>query len=343
MTSIAADLHGRVYVADRIGSTIRVYGSDGIFLKTIGRQGSGPGEFQWPADVTFAENGRLYVRDAVRITVYTPGSTGGIADSLIQTWNLGGAGNLESRRSRIDHLGRYLYPGYQFRDGSLPRHFYVVYKEGQAGDTIGVPAYPGLEATRSARTVVGRRLLPGLSHVPFAPVPVWDATPAGTILSSSGGLYHLIETNVAGDTVRRIEGHDRAVRAVQPRERMDSLAALRRRLDSLPVPPSGILGMPAAVARLELPESRPAVIGVHVALDGTIWVERWPESTAFARVYDVLSADGLLLGIVASHEPLLRDPPPWFSSTAIWGVVHDSATDVQRVVKMQLTRGLGRR
>ncbi|HVX88540.1 MAG TPA: hypothetical protein VG940_06400, partial [Gemmatimonadales bacterium] len=59
--SVAVDGSGRIYVAERDPSVIKQYAPDGTFLRTIGRQGSGPGEFQVPF-IAIA-GGHLYVQD----------------------------------------------------------------------------------------------------------------------------------------------------------------------------------------------------------------------------------------------------------------------------------------
>ena len=45
-SEIRVDAAGRVYVLDDAPPMIRVYGDDGALLRTIGREGSGPGEFR---------------------------------------------------------------------------------------------------------------------------------------------------------------------------------------------------------------------------------------------------------------------------------------------------------
>lgn len=43
--SVALDATGRIYVSDANPAVIKVYAPDGTFLRTIGREGAGPGEF----------------------------------------------------------------------------------------------------------------------------------------------------------------------------------------------------------------------------------------------------------------------------------------------------------
>lgn len=44
VSRVLADVAGRIYVADALAHEIRVFGPDGTYLRTLGRQGGGPGE-----------------------------------------------------------------------------------------------------------------------------------------------------------------------------------------------------------------------------------------------------------------------------------------------------------
>ena len=341
--SVAADDEGRVYVGDRIGATIRAYDASGQYLGRIAREGQGPGEIVgWPADLLTGQDGSLTVRDAQRITVFVPREPGALPDSLAAIWTLPGYGNLSATRSgRVAESGEYLYPNYLFRDGELPRFFYLPLRDGvPTGDTLEVPGYASLAGRRSASYRVsqgGGRLLDGLSHVPFAPLATWDVTQGGTILSSDGADCRLIETNMAGDTVRVIAGPEVGSREIPPYEREDSLRALSARIDTLPVPIDQVRGLGEGVAERRLPRYLPCMIGIQVATDGSIWVERWPgEGQGQSRFYDVLDGDGELRGQLILQAPLVTDPPPFFGSRYLVGVVSDSITGVERVALFSL-------
>ena len=60
---IAVDFKDNIYIADRQDFTIKVFSSDGSFIRTIGRQGEGPGEFQFIGSLAFFPDGRLLVLD----------------------------------------------------------------------------------------------------------------------------------------------------------------------------------------------------------------------------------------------------------------------------------------
>lgn len=343
IVSVAADDDGRLYVGDRIGATIRAYDGDGRYLKQIARAGEGPGEiYGWPADVTMGPEGRLFVRDGTRITVFTPAMAGDVADSVATIWRLPGYGNLSSTRSRVSMTGEYYYPGYLFMDGQLPRFFYLPFDNtGLTGDTVELPAYPSLTGRRGASYRVSERSgrsLDGLSHVPFAPLPVWDITHSGTILSTDGSRYEIVETNGAGDTLRVITGEWKP-QVIPSAEKADSARALGARLDTLPVPIDRVINLGDGVRDRRLPETLPAIIGIHIATDGRIWVERWPsEGQSDSRFYDVLNTDGVLIERIVLRAPLTRDPPPFFGARHVVGVLRDADTGVERVIRFTVRR-----
>lgn len=67
---IAGDENGHVYVADQRQSKIGVYDKEGVFLRSIGRSGQGPGEFQMISGIGYF-SGHLAVLDQqlMRVTV----------------------------------------------------------------------------------------------------------------------------------------------------------------------------------------------------------------------------------------------------------------------------------
>ena len=347
IVSVAVDDNGATYVGDRIGALVRAYDENGEYVARIARAGQGPGEiYGWPADVTLGPDGRLWVRDATRITVFERATGSSVPDSVAAIWPLPGYGNLSSTRSRIGQSGEYFYPNYLFRDGELPRFFYLPFVDGEVtGDTLEVPAYPGLVGQRTAsyRTgPSGGRLLPGLNHVPFAALPVWDATPAGTILSSTGAEYVLFETDGGGDTLRVIEGPETGLREIPAGEKADSARALDARLDTLPVPLDEVRGLGPGVRDRELPTTLPAVIGIHIAVNGSIWIETWPpEGQSSSRFFDILDREGHLRTRIELSAPLTRDPPPFFGEHYVVGVLRDPDTGVERIVRFTLPPDVG--
>jgi len=54
---------GELYVAEYFNDRVQVFGFDGTPKRTIGKPGSGPGEFNAPGGVVVAPNGDLFVAD----------------------------------------------------------------------------------------------------------------------------------------------------------------------------------------------------------------------------------------------------------------------------------------
>ncbi|MDW7760416.1 MAG: 6-bladed beta-propeller [Acidobacteriota bacterium] len=59
--SLEVDAQGNVYVLDWGDVDIKVFGPDGRLLRTIGRKGQGPGEFDIPADFILSADGRIFL------------------------------------------------------------------------------------------------------------------------------------------------------------------------------------------------------------------------------------------------------------------------------------------
>ena len=65
---------GDVFVADTGNHRVAVFSQDGNLIRTIGSQGTGPGQFKYPTSVAISPDGELYVSDYSngRVQVLTP-------------------------------------------------------------------------------------------------------------------------------------------------------------------------------------------------------------------------------------------------------------------------------
>jgi hypothetical protein len=64
VTDVAVAANGDIFVADgHVNSRIVKFSKDGTFIKTWGRRGDGPGEFNVPHTIFFDSRGRLLVGD----------------------------------------------------------------------------------------------------------------------------------------------------------------------------------------------------------------------------------------------------------------------------------------
>jgi hypothetical protein len=71
---ITTDADGNVYLLDSQLDQVNVYSSEGEFIRTIGREGEGPGEFRRPGDMMILPDGNIGVVQSMpgKIVVLTP-------------------------------------------------------------------------------------------------------------------------------------------------------------------------------------------------------------------------------------------------------------------------------
>ncbi len=69
----AVDSDGNILVLDRGNFRIQKYDRNGKYLKSIGRQGQGPGEFERPDTLYLDSDDNLYVEDAGKVHIFNKG------------------------------------------------------------------------------------------------------------------------------------------------------------------------------------------------------------------------------------------------------------------------------
>jgi hypothetical protein len=240
-----------------------------------------------------------------------------------------------TRATRFDTAGRLYYPGFNVISRTPRTGFYHRYTAaGVRVDSLEVPAFPN--APRATASVMvsanSGRMLPGLNHVPFAPLPVWDVTPRGMLLLGSGQEYAIRETDAAG---RELRVYRRTVTQtrIPERERRDSSAALRARLDSVPVPLDRVQGMPPEVRAVKLPEFYPPYMAVHAAPDGRVWVRRWPVGGGDVSTFDVFEADGRFSAVVMLPRMISGAVTPVLSLRGIAAIGVDGETGANTILQ----------
>lgn len=334
VTGVAVDAAGNVYVVDQLNAKIWVFDAEGRLRSSAGRKGEGPGEFTVPTGPGIGPDGRLYVRDVARVSVLGPDPGTGLltrfehsfAGPTYPDWT-------STRATRFDASGALLYPTSRWVENGTERHWFIRFVDGVMADTIFVPQYAN--APQLAYAELGGadlRMLPGLNHIPFAPLPVWDVTPAGTVISGDATSYELTETDAQGTVLARFT-RDVPLDAIPADERRDSLAALRARLDSIPVGLDRVKGMPDEVRSLRLPDRYPAYMAVYLGNDGDVWVRRWPVGGGDRTIYDVFARSGEFRHTVVLPRAIHVEPTPVLSGTTIVGVTTDPLTDESAVLR----------
>jgi hypothetical protein len=341
ISGIAVDQSGNVYASDFSAAKVWVFERNGSPRPAIGRKGRGPGEFDTPTGLGIGPDTRLYVRDLVRISRFGPDPSTGRLTKYDSAYRGPTYADWRSKRpTRFDADGRAYVPLFNRlrRDGS-PGQYYRYASSGQVVDSVQVPPFRNAPSSTAfvRLSASGGRMLPGLNHPPFAPIPSWDVTPRGTLLVGSGDEYVVREITLEGREVRRYS------RTVQPQripvqEHRDSVAALRARLDSVPVSLDRVEGMPGEVRSLRVPEVFPAYMSVYSGSDGSVWVRRWPSSSAAVTTFDVFLATGRFHAVVTLPRLIALEPAPVLSLDRVVAVAVDPTTGANTIVAFEGSR-----
>lgn len=345
---------GRIYVFDNQVPALREYDTAGRHVRTIGRKGKGPGEYEQANGVAVHRDGRVVLWDAgtAHINVYAPDGR------FLSAWPLpGGAGFYTSGAVFVDTAGntyartRIADPPKENAAGS-GRMFGTTGlvkwdRDGRIVDSLAPPP----EAVQPQTIVATQKGGTSMSFVPFSPRSVWAWSPLGYFISARTDRYAVTVAPPDGPP-RRIERDAVAVPVAS-----DERAAYEERS-------TASMRMTDPTWRWSgpgVPGEKPPIGSVSAADDGRIWVlvaqpgERIPDdelppapSVAVGDrprmppqrwrdpiVYDVFEPDGRYLGRVPAPP---RTSFRTMRGDHIWGVQRDSL-DVEQVVRFRVVPG----
>lgn len=271
---------GGVLVADAGNRAIKEFGPDGAWRRIIGRDGSGPAEYQQPYSLGWLGD-TLLVLDPqnARLGLFAPdGSWAGQRPSALLT---GG------RHVRLypSGDGRLYQIGVVRIEGS-PIAGRVFIGHGASGITDSMAALPN--TTNPDNAVVCTWPDNGgmtFFEVPFTPRQLLVPGPGGTQIVAESGRYLLAWLRPDGDTVRVLE-RDFAPVPITDLEWAERTREFRETREKQPQ-------LACPVSTLPRPPAKPALDDFFLADDGTLWVDRW---TVGGLVTEVFSPEGDLLG-----------------------------------------------
>jgi hypothetical protein len=332
---------GRMFVYDSHGPVIRVYGPDGSWIRDIGREGEGPGEYKQPdSGLAILPDGRVAIRDpgTGRITLY---SADGDYDGFVRI-----AGSFNTSNPMIaDTSGTLATPivtnlgtsVFEWKSGHAR-----YYADGTV-DTISTPDLGYEEAQISAE----REGSSSINSVPFSPGQINAYSPFG---------YYVVGVN-----------EDYSFDLVRP----EGVLRISKIYESVPVDPGEAAAeRKAATDNFQqsypgwkwngppIPDVKPAYNQFYPADDGRIWVripapserymdaaEQKAEEERLGRavnpfrepvLFDVFESTGEYLGRVSAPDGFAaRWPPPVFRGDTVWAIVRDEY-DVQRLQRFRM-------
>ncbi len=338
VSDVGVDGSGRIFVGQPQEHVVRVFSGDGRALNTIGRRGSGPGEFQDVGDLGWRGD-TLWVRDqrSNRLSFFTGGG------EFLRS--------VEFRESYPERSAS-LMPGVPAADGNL------LIRPSAPVQLIGstIPSLPVLLASRSGRV---RRVLADLplrnavatisfggsggssGPQPFSDAPLWTPAADGRSIwvierpaaTTTPAHFHLHRITLDGDTA--ISKRYRYAPRPLPRAQADSV--IRGHVERLSAGPAR--GQPpAAVERwvreaMFLPPNAPPVNRAVAGSDGSLWL-RTDNGPATQAVWYVFDRQGTLQSMVSVPRGLTLHRA---SARQVWGVIEDDL-GVPYVVRYRIGR-----
>lgn len=294
LTAVGIGPHALLYALDGQAQEIRVFSQPGRYIRTIGRQGSGPGELKGAIGFSWGPEGHLWVVDAGNGRYSVFDSTGAFLESrprhlgVVLPW-LGG----------FDEAGDLYDVSPGVSDRQWPRFTY--YRLAPPYDSLeGLPPLVFRHPVRPA-PMAAFDLIPRLT---FA----FD--PTGNFWFAATSSYRIYERTPAGDTVRVVE-MSRPQNPVSDAQKDSIMAEVRREHF-----PEGMF------SRADLPDTRPFLKRIVVGHHGRVWVMA---ATSKGRTsFDVFGRTGRYLGSVESPLSISALTPPVVEGDTLLGVTSDS-------------------
>lgn len=299
--TVKTDAASNIYVLDASAHRVIVFDSSGNHLRTLGREGNGPGELAQPWGLSVSPGGTVYVDDFGNsgIVAFDPDG-----QPLPREERL--------RGSRREWVGDGVYT--QVRD-SIDRLLFT-----SEGDTTELAR---IAVERDDRMIALKSCGISFSGIPpvFAPSIAWDAGPGGMVVRT--GVEYQIDVFAGARLTAR---HSRAI---EPQEVTPELAARE-------IGEGMTVGTPGGDRQCETDEvvehrgfaaRMPTIRHLRLAPDGTIWVSRGgprPENTAT----DIFAPDGTYVGTLPADVPY----PIGFLADGRVLVAETDDVDVSRLV-----------
>jgi sugar lactone lactonase YvrE len=311
---------GRVWVADALQHQIRVFEADGRHVRSIGRKGAGPAEFQGIAGMDWGPEGNLWVLDSgnSRFAVYDT------AGKLVSTRSRTAMVSMSPWPGGFDAQGRLYDLGSHRQQGetsvtSLAR----VNVSTGATDTLKLPPFRQVFFGAITRSD-GPNKHTNQAPVPFTGHQVWALDPRGYVWFAFTDRYRLERLSPERAPDRVIELENRAIPVTrQDKERMlENYAWFEQQGGNLD--------------RSLIPNTQPHLLGFFFDDDANLWVvPSYPvgQNTPL----DVFDPAGTYQGRLEGPPRLFATPPPAFRGDRMAAVL-GNADGVHSVAVLRIEK-----
>ncbi len=358
-TRMGFDAAGNLYVLDDGASRVVVIDAGGALVRTVGREGEGPGEFQSPAAIMVWRDGRFGVVDIGHLAYQLFGAEGEL-ERFVRMSSAGAMGRASVRaKVRPDPAG-----GAVIAEGAGMAAALVSSHAEFEGEQVDIAGQDGKLERLDLRGEVAvaefiaqaRQIAPvsvanvqGGRRPYFSPRVVWDVLPDGTIgyfdstayeinlVGANGGAKGVLERPLRAEAV--IDGIRSAVidhRIAAMEERLkESMAELAETMpEALEEVQEVQDGARKRIRNMEFYPEVPILRGLRATWSGSFWVQRrgkdpWDDNGPI----DVLGPDGEYVGTLSAGEPGM---PLAFGPDGLVAFVEHDEMDVATIVVKRL-------
>lgn len=282
---VATDAKGQLYVLDPVLNTVRVFDEAGEPLGQLGRRGRGPGEFAFPIGLAAGAHGSVGVLDAAQASIVRFDADRNVRPlmSILETRPVSGRFSLGESDELLIEQQIASAPGPdEFSPGARIHDRLDLVSSGDTHTLVRMPDVPGnLLKWPCGVTVSGQLPL-------FTPRLRWSGTPARVALVASS--EYRVDVYEAGRLTRSIR-RNVPPQAVSDVEAERSLTPRKIRTPSV----SCELSPAEQVRQLGTAPTLPAIEGVALDSDGSIWVQRGRLADE-APTLDRFAPDGSYVG-----------------------------------------------
>jgi 6-bladed beta-propeller protein len=291
--SIAVDAEGRIYVVDSKPAVIKVFSPSGELIRTIGREGEGPGEFRVGFIAVRGEHLVLHDPALSRTSVFDT------AGNLLRSWHSACCyrGDIQvDSRNRIYIAGS----GDPKENGPAGRTSWVRWSlDGAILDTLWIP-------NRESGKTWTVRFGPGgkaamTTGVPFMPLRIHTLHPDGGLVYGWTGEYAIVRSGTGRDSIR-VFGRTWTPEAITDERRKAEVELMIQQMAGMaPIGMSDLKQAARDAFRVEdVPTTLPAYQNLRVDPSGRVWVRRHAIADTSRTFYDLFDSTGAYLGPVTA-------------------------------------------
>ncbi|MFQ5722386.1 MAG: 6-bladed beta-propeller [Candidatus Aminicenantales bacterium] len=323
--SVTSDNKGNIYICDYRANDIKKFDTSGRFIKVIGREGQGPGEFSWPFEAVFAKD-RLIVWDMRnrRLCALTP--DGEFIKALKITGETGRPQKMRALPNGDIVIG---FEKIYFGQPDKPQDYLIEIYSPEMKPKRAV-YFHEIWRNKYIRGDFGLANVPQ----PFAPLVYWDVSPEGKIIIGYSAQY---EINIYDSSGQRLSSFTHSYKKVKVTAEDKKL-----HFEGMTFSRGGAVtqGAPDFIIKnTKFPKYKPAFNNLLVDSEGNILIHVYPKNRKeMYRYFDAFDPEGHFMANVQVKGNVLFPSSPWIKieDGAFW-LIKTGEDELIKVIKYRIS------